>query len=262
MADFIPKSECGREFQACWTLAASYIQRLGYGELEWFKGNLYSPIYEHFSFRLRNQLFFVRLEDAEGRLRMPGTLGGLLEISRRCHGHPLIMPMKNIGGIWLPIVPGWGLLDAFSKVSVSPESFPPGESIPLSQWELQDRAVASILSGLDPASIVSFTNHPYLSPSIWYEGESGLEWVIVRRARTMGDPVSLPSNFSEILTLAELRGAGNGYLASVYIGARERAAGITRDNGSLYRGDILDIKILKMSPIVERRSSTLQALES
>ena len=206
MTDHILNGEAAPEFQACWALAASYIQRMGERDLSWFKGNLHAPFFEHFSFRLGNQLFFVRLEDVEGRLKVPGSMDGLLEIARACRGRPLLMPMKNIAGIWLPIVPGWGLLDAVTKAQADPRALTGAERRELSAWELQDLAVQSVLRTLGGRRVLSYTNHPEMSPSIWYEGESGTEWIVVRWERGPGGFSRLPVNWTQICELAGERG--------------------------------------------------------
>jgi hypothetical protein len=240
MTDSNSYGEASAEFQQCWTLAASYIQRMGDRDLTWFKGSLYPPFFEHFSFRLGNQLFFVRLEDVEGRLRAPGSMDSLLETAKACRGHPLIMPMKNIGGLWLPIVPGWGLLDALSKAPVDPRSLLDLELVEMTPWELQDLAVHSVLLTLGPRRVLSFTSCPDASPSIWYEGETGVEWIVVRWARWPDSFCPPPANWTEILKASEGRGLGAGFFAVAVFAGRHPASGLPVGHSPMYRGgDVL-----------------------
>ncbi|MDR2352814.1 MAG: hypothetical protein LBF22_06550 [Deltaproteobacteria bacterium] len=234
-----------REFQTCWTLAANYIQRLGDNTLSWFKGNLYAPLFEHFSFRMGNQLFFVRLEDAEGRLNVPGNIDGLFEIAGACNGHPLLMPMKNTGGIWLPIVPGWGLVDAKTKEPVNPKNFLTGERVEYTDWELHDMAVHSVIMSLGTRKIHCFSNHPDLSPSIWYEGESGIEWIIVRWSRYPEADAGPPGNWAEIRESCFARGCGNGYFAVVIFAGKDPLTGKPVENLPLIRGGNIMINYQK-----------------
>ncbi|MDR1166112.1 MAG: hypothetical protein LBO66_09690 [Deltaproteobacteria bacterium] len=235
-----------REFQACWTLAANYIQRLGVNGLSWFKGDLSAPLFEHFSFRMGNQLFFVRLEDAEGRLKVPGNMSGLLEIAAACKGHPLIMPMRNTGGIWLPIVPGWGLVDAKTKAPVNPKNLLTPERVEYTDWELHDMAVRSILLSLGDKKIISYASHPDLSPSVWYRGESGAEWVIARFARRPAADAAPPSNWARIKESCFSRGSGNGSFVVVAFAAKDPLTGIPDEKRRLCRGDDILVNCRKV----------------
>ncbi|MDR2339720.1 MAG: hypothetical protein LBF40_06280 [Deltaproteobacteria bacterium] len=241
--EITPYEGIGREFQACWTLAASYVQRLGEGNLAWFKGNLHPPFFEHFSFRLGNQLFFVRLEDTGGRLRVPGDMEGLLEIAEACNGHPLVMPMRYAGGIWLPAFPGWGLFDPRSRNPVNPMRLVGTERVALSDWELHDLAVHSVMAKLPGARPHSFCNHPMISPSIWYEGPSGTEWAIVRFARDPGSHVPLPSNWAQLCESSEGRGFGDGYFAVVLFQGKDPQSGDPIPNAPLYRCQDIHISL-------------------
>src|SRR5215217_3275827 len=106
----IEMHEPSEEFARCWQAAGQHIQRQVQGSINsWLKASLNPPFLEHLSFRLGNQLFFVRVEDVEGRLEVPGTREGLLMIARECKGHACIMPMREKAGTWSPEVPvgGW-----------------------------------------------------------------------------------------------------------------------------------------------------------
>ncbi|MDR1081437.1 MAG: hypothetical protein LBQ79_10875 [Deltaproteobacteria bacterium] len=244
MFDMTPCGQLSREFQALWTLAASYVERLGEGDLSWFKGRLSTPLYEHFSFRLGNQLFFVRLEDSEGRLTAPGSMAGLLEISEACAGVPLLMPMRNQGGIWLPTVPGWGLVDARTSEAVDPRSLVTSERMPLTDWELHDAAVKAVVRSLGGRKILCSSSHPSISPSVWYRGETGAEWVMVRAARYPEADVQPPGNWAQIREACADRGSGNGYFAVAVLSARDPETGEPSALLPLCRGDEPSVRLL------------------
>src|SRR5215217_8719480 len=105
----IEMHEVSEEFAHCWGAAGRHIEARVQGPMRWLKANLNPPFLEHLSFRLGNQLFFVRVEDVEGRLAVPGTREGLLMIARECKGHACTMPMGEKAGTWSPEVPGWGV---------------------------------------------------------------------------------------------------------------------------------------------------------
>jgi hypothetical protein len=61
------------EFARCWHAAGRHIQTKVQGPLNsWLKANLTPPFLEHLSFRLGNQLFFIRIEDVDGNLGRRG----------------------------------------------------------------------------------------------------------------------------------------------------------------------------------------------
>jgi hypothetical protein len=236
MPDRMPYDEISREFRALWTCAISYVRRLSEDRLSWFKANLHAPMFEHFSFRMGNQLFFVRLEDSEGRLSMPGALENLFEIAEACQGHPLIMPMRHNGGLWLPTVPGWGLVEAKTRTPVDPKALVTAELIEYSAWELHDMAVHAVALTLGKKKLKSITNHPDISPSIWYEGDSGAEWMIVRFARHPESDASPPGNWAQLCDSCYERGTGNGYFAVVVFAEKDPITGLPAENRPLYRG--------------------------
>ena len=57
----------------------------------WLKANLNPPFLEHLSFRLGNQLFFIRIEDVDDKLEVPGSRDGIRAIADGCKGHACLM---------------------------------------------------------------------------------------------------------------------------------------------------------------------------
>src|SRR5262245_16601859 len=106
----IPMDAVSDEFVACWQAAGRYLQRTAQGPMSWLRAHVDPPFLEHLSFRLGNQLFFVRIEDTHQRIEVPGSRDGLIAIANGCRGHPCIMPMSRRLAEWMPEHGGWGLI--------------------------------------------------------------------------------------------------------------------------------------------------------
>ena len=173
------------------------------GLRSWLRAHLAPPFLEHLSFRLGNQLFFIRLEDVDGRLKVPGSLHGLLAIADGCRGSACLMHMtkKRLGGDWIPAHPGWGLIDARTKRPINPVSLVTGEKIEITAWELHDLAVQVVRDQLlkEGRQLMSWQGNPNVDPAIWFVGDSkGPEWVVVRAVRYPKKDAKHPHNWNEI----------------------------------------------------------------
>ena len=160
--------------------AGQHIQRQIQGSINsWLKASLIPPFLEHLSFRLGNQLFFVRVEDVEGRLEVPGTREGLLMIARECKGHACIMPMREKAGTWSPKVPGWGLVDAHTGEAIDPVTLISDEKIEMTDWEVQDFAVQIVRDQLNQTGreLMSWQGNPQVDPSIWFVKDTESCWL-------------------------------------------------------------------------------------
>jgi hypothetical protein len=69
------------EFAACWRAAGHHLHTQSQSSLDWLRAHVNPPFLEHLSFRLGNQLFFIRIEDADQRVDVPGSREGLLTIA-------------------------------------------------------------------------------------------------------------------------------------------------------------------------------------
>jgi hypothetical protein len=197
----IEMHEASDEFARCWRAAGQHIQRQVQGSMQsWLKASLNPPFLEHMSFRLGNQLFFVRIQEVEGRLAVPGTQAGLLMIARECKGHACIMPMQEKAGTWTPEVPGWGLLDAHTGQAIDPVTLISDEKIEMTDWEVQDFAVQIVRDHLRQSGreLMSWQGNPGVDPSLWFVGNSGPEWVVVRAARYPTLKAKRPANWEKI----------------------------------------------------------------
>ena len=204
----IPMEEFSEEFTRSFHAAGSHIQAMADRTnlprpqmFVWIKSRLTPPVLEHLSFRVGNQLFFVRIENSNGLTDGPGSRAGLHEIANACKGHACQMPMRKTGNEWRPDAPGWGLLDVASLSMIDPPMLITEEKIVMTNWEFRDFSVQvvrnHIISHLG-FQVMSFQSNPQVDPSIWFIGDHGPEYVVVREARHHNETITPPSNLSEI----------------------------------------------------------------
>jgi hypothetical protein len=205
------------EFRHCCAAAGRHLDSCMPG-LQWLKADLSPPFLEHLSFQLGNQAFFVRVEDTDGVLDAPGIRGGLLEIATGCNGHPCLLPMRQNGNEWAPEYPGWGLVNAHTGAPIDPVTLVTHEQIEMTDWEVQYFAVQEVASLLQKEGRELMARHgsPSASPSIWFVGDSGPEWVIVRAVRYPELQADPPANLREFTDYCSWRGKV-GYFASVVL---------------------------------------------
>ena len=193
------------DFFDCWQAAALYLNsRAPEDELSWIRAHPYPPYTEHLSFRLGNQLFFIRVEDINGTVEGPGNYEGLLAVAEANNGHACILPMKKTGQDekWVPDTDGWGLLDAFTRNPVDPSSLITDEKIEMTAWELHDMAVQVVREYLEKKGyqLMSWQGNPEIDPSIWFIGDSkGPEWVVIRATRYPESHAEPPENWKDIV---------------------------------------------------------------
>ena len=190
------------DFRSCWEAAVRHLNmQVQGGALSWLKSSLTPPFLEHLSFRIGNQLFYVRIVDAGGRVDGPGNSSGFLRIAKECQGHALLMPMREAEGGWEPETSGWGLISPESNLSVNPLDFVTDENIEVTEWELLGFAVQVVRDHIRHKlkfEIMSTLSDPGVNPSIWFVGSDGPEWVAVRAARYPSPQAAMPDNIGEI----------------------------------------------------------------
>jgi hypothetical protein len=196
----INMSEVTDEFARCYQAAGRHLRAQVQEGISWLKADRTPPFLEHLSFRLGNQLFFVRLEPVDSPVPVPASREGLLSIARGCNGHPCIMPMALIGGSWTPDRPGWGLVDLVTGEPIDPIALVSAEPVEMTDWELHDFAVQVVRGQIvkDGGEIMSSQGNPAVNPSIWFVKDSGPEWVVVRAARYPAVAAAAPENMSSI----------------------------------------------------------------
>lgn len=197
----IPNARMHPDFADCWRAAGIHLQNRVQGKLSWLRANLDGPALEHLSFRMGNQLFFIRVEDVQGNVIGPGSLEGLLTVSDACEGVPCVMPMQLRQGRWEPAEPAWGLIHAKTNAPVDPITLVTDAKIEMTAWELHDFAVQVVRDTLSKQGkkITSTLSNPSVNPSIWLRDDGGLEYVIVRAARHPASPPPLPETVDAIV---------------------------------------------------------------
>jgi hypothetical protein len=216
------------EFYKCWYAAAMHLQaRMDGGKHSWLRCHPRPPYSTHLSFRLANQLFFVRVEDVDGRIDGPGNPDLLVSHAAATRGHACVMPMKRIGSSdkWRAVEADWGLVDATTSRSVNPVMLMSDERIEMGDWEVQDMAVEVVRRHIEGKGyeVTSWQSLPGIDPSIWFVGDSKtLEWVVVRSTRYPAERAAWPADWEEIATACELDGKV-GHFASVSLASTQQA---------------------------------------
>ena len=213
--------EMSSEFFRCWQQAGQHLNNQVDGGIQsWLRAHPYPPFLEHLSFRLGNQLFFVRIEDVKGLVRGPGNPQGMISAARAANGRACILPMKSaLGGSWSAALPGWGLLDAETRKPLDPVVMITDEPIEMSLWEVHDLAVQVVRDYLvkQGFELMSWQGNPKVDPSIWFIGNTRRpEWVVVRSATFPDKEASRPDNWSAIAASCA-RMSATGHFAAVAI---------------------------------------------
>lgn len=217
----IEMHEMTEAFFPCWKAAGIHLSKQVDGGIQsWLRAHSYPPFLEHLSFRLGNQLFFVRIVDVDGKAQGPGTLSGLVTAARDANGHACVMSMKKLfGGSWVADTPGWGLLNAESRKPINPVSLVTEEKIEMTSWELHDMAVQVVRDYLEKEGfeLMSWQGNPEVDPSIWFVGKTRKpEWVVVRSAKFPSSKAERPTNWAAIADGCS-RLSATGHFASVAV---------------------------------------------
>ena len=198
----IEMHEPTEEFSRCWQAAGRHLLSQTHdGQLSWLRANLTPPFLEHLSFRLGNQLFFIRIDDVSGNVRGPGNPNGFRTIAKGCNGHACRMPMRIKGANWETAEPGWGLVDDETGNIINPINLISDEKIEMTDWEIHDFAVQVVRDHVTEKlghKLMSSQGNPDVDPSIWFVGENGPEWVVVRAARFPEKEATRPENIPAI----------------------------------------------------------------
>lgn len=247
----LPMEEPAQDFIAAWSAAGRHLQSQTHdAAISWLKADLNPPFSEHLSFRLGNQLFFVRIEDVDGRLQTPSTLDSLRTIANGCNGQACLMPMKQQEGYWKPSTPGWGLVDARSGSSLDPYALVTEDKVEMTDWEVQDFAVQVVRNYVREKlgrQIVSSQGNPEVDPSIWFVGDNGPEWIVVRAARYPERDALLPENMHDIARNCSRVGMA-GHFASVAVANSEQSESTMAK--PLWRGHGIYVRFEGLQPLL------------
>lgn len=243
----IEMQEMSRAFFGCWQAAGEHLDRqVDSGIRSWLRAHPYPPFLEHLSFRLGNQLFFVRVEDVDGNVEGPGSLRGLKSVARQANGHACVLPMRRSarGQDWIAEYPGWGLLDAESQRPIDPVAMITDERIAMTAWEEHGVAVQVVREYLQQEGfkLMSWQSDPDVDPSIWFVGRTGQpEWVVVRASRAADRQAPRPANWHAIAAGCSNL-SGTGHFASVSLASAEQAFEAAADPAMpLWRGHELAV---------------------
>ena len=125
-------------FADCWLAAARHLAAYFEGEIFWLKNELKPPFFEHLSFSLDKQIYFVRLSDVDGLLATPGMDEAVKYIAKGWDGIPCLMPMRRESGKWNPVAKDHGLTHAETNEPIVPQNYKPVGPVRMTAWELQD----------------------------------------------------------------------------------------------------------------------------
>ena len=218
--------EVSDEFARCWQAAGRQLQSQTHdGKLSWLKADLNPPFLEHLSFRMGNQLFYVRIDDIDGDVQGPGNPNGFRTIANGCKGHACRMPMRFNGKSWETTELGWGLIDDATGKSIDPFELISDEKIEMTDWEVHDFAVQVVRDYITEKrghQLMSSQGNPGIDPSIWFAGENGPEWVVVRSDRFPVKEAERPENMPDIAADCA-RMSNLGHFASVTFANSEDA---------------------------------------
>ena len=251
----IEMHEASEEFSWCWQAARRHLQtRTGDALLIWLKADLNPPFLEHLSFRMGNQLYFIRVEDIDGHVRGPGNADGFRIVAGGCNGIPCRMPMRRVGSDWKPDVPGWGLVHAETEQPIDPIALISEERIEMSDWEVHDFAVQVVRDYVVKKlrrELMSSQGNPKVDPSIWFVGEDGPEWIVVRSVRFPEREASMPTNIADIAANCA-RLSAVGHFASVAVANSEDSFGASGENRPLllWRGHGMYVRFQGLVPAI------------
>ena len=190
------------DFKSCWHTAMMHLETRGREVIKWLKSDLVPPFLDHISFRIGNQLFFIRLEDKDNNLDTPSNPDGLKMIADGCDGIACHMPMIRKGINWEVDASDWGLINPKTKELINPFDIVTNENIIMTDWEIQDFAVQVVRNYIkDKLGFKIFLSqgNPSVYPSLWFKGKEKDECVIVGSARFGGYIPELPTNIDDII---------------------------------------------------------------
>lgn len=197
----IKMSEPSSDFGQMWTAAMTHINdQIDGGLQSWLKSRMEPPFLDHFSFRLKNQIFFVQIEDSDRLVETPGNHNGLRHLAAQANGHACLMPMSRTTEGWAPSKPNWGLIGLDDGLLINPLELTTDDLIELTDWEIGNWGVQIVRDWLRDQGHQVMSSHyaENVYPNIWFVSEHGPEWVIVRTVRHPIQEAELPDNCHEI----------------------------------------------------------------
>lgn len=247
----ITMAEPSHDFLAMWKAAGNHIQSFFQDGLQsWLKVDPRPPFLEHLSFRLGNQVFFIRVEDVEERAEVPGNREGLLSVAEGWNGYPCLMPMRRTLRGWEPDRPGWGMIDLRDGKRINPSMLVTDDPVAMTDWELLDFAVQVVRNDLKESGyeIMSSHSNPQVDPNIWFVADmaKGPEWVVVRAARLTERHAERPASLDAIArNVAPM--SRHGHFASVSFASTDDP------EGPLWRGHGAEVAFEGLEPVTQAK---------
>lgn len=243
----IKQEPAGRVFRAAWRAAGQHLNLLGKQKLRWLRAELTPPLAEHLSFAFGNQLFFVFLQ-VEGA-ESPSSEALFLRSASEASAIPAVLSMiLDAAGNFRPRLDGWGLRRLGTNERLVPEAMADDAILDMSSWELHDFAVQVVANQLagDGIRVLSKQSSPHIDPSIWYEDESGLGFVVVRAARYPSRGAPRPKTAQAIAAACASR-SSKSMFASVATASAELPFG---ESSLLPRGHGMFVRYTGLEPLV------------
>lgn len=200
----IESQEMSPEFQAVWLAAAEHLNNLIQAEEGvWLRCHPYPPFLDHLSFRLGNQLFFIRVEDADRKVAAPGTQRGVVNLAEQAGGHPCALLMRRGSSLeeWKPVYPGHSVADMRTGKPINPMSLRTDEKIAMTLWEIHAMGIQVVVEYLQEQGLMvtSWQTDPGVDPQVWFQNPDGeIEWVVVRTVSYPEDHAPRPAHWASI----------------------------------------------------------------
>lgn len=194
---------------------------------------------EHHCFRLGNQIFLIRVVDADGRIEGPGSLASMRAAARGLRAHFCLLPMKRsrMDGRWLADRGGWGLVSAQTGQPVDPVALVTEQAVVMTDWEVHHFAVGALRHALKEHGrmVTGWHCDPRVFPTIWFSTQSEeQQWIVVRAARYPKTP-SKPRHWRSIVEQCRAN-SSRGHFQPVVISCDSKAEEMIPTLGPLLRG--------------------------
>ena len=121
----------------------------------------------------------------------------------------------------------------------------------MTDWELHDFAVQIVRERLvnEGRKLMTWVSRPGIDPAIWFHGDSGKEWVVVRAVRYPRRRADPPLNWHQLAESCARLGKV-GHFASVSVASGDQSFDPVGDTPvtPLWRGRLLLVKYSGLEP--------------
>jgi hypothetical protein len=235
----VEQNNPSNDFMRAWNAAGRHIQLQADTGFSWLRDKLYTPMAEHLSFRIGNQIFFVYVEGSG--IKSPSNKRIFAKVCRDANAIPCLMEMRSRSGKWEPENSGWGLTHAQTGKNLNPLDYVSDELIEMTDWELHDFAIQVVCEELEKTGRTILSKQPSrdIEPSIWFEDLLGHQFVVIRAERHPETTVDTPANIEEIkLSCSGISDIGY-FVRVIFVSSDDPLDPDAKNNGNflpLYRG--------------------------